>query len=307
MPDASYWNTLETCFQAIVDAVRADVHTAMQQTGLSSVKSHWSHLIHALSIHPHPLDAARLERRNPYNAPKRLRESLQILAARGYLKPVGAGRFALTDQALAAIEVVVNAQRDAFARLDAATLPAAELAYLRDLLRRLCDAARSQAFPHPGFDDMLGRAITDDQPLVEQIGRYFSLIAALREDAHAAGWRALTPKFDGIGWQTLTCVWRGDLTDPQALAEGLASRGYSEADYRAALKKLVKAGWLKPDPQSGTYEITPAGRAVRERAEATTDALFFSAWDALSPDEHAHLRDALMALAAQCAQNAPGG
>jgi hypothetical protein len=52
---------------------------------------------------------------------------------------------------------------------------------------------------------------------------------------------------------------------------------------RHDLQDLVTRGWVKEE--SGKYQITPAGKKIREDVETETERLFFQPWSCLNESE----------------------
>jgi hypothetical protein len=115
---------------------------------------------------------------------------------------------------------------------------------------------------------------------------------AYRDDAHLAAWQELD--VDGREWETVTYVWRGEGRAAAELAEKLAFRGYSDADYQAALIDLVERGWLKREGEE--FRLNDAGYAARQAAEEKTDEYFYAPWDVLDEAEIAELQRLLLAF-----------
>lgn len=285
----------------VVDPATKD---AVQHSDFSGVSGHWYHLVQAVNIVPEPISVKRVGFRAPYTNPKRVRESLQILAAMGFLRPAGHNLYVATDKAQQNVDLVTQAQRWAFSQLDRQTLSEAQLGRIRDLLQRIAAAADAvTAPPHPAYDDVRRRAITPQQPLIEQIARYLNVLSAFRDDCHVQSW--LVHEVEGVVWEALTLLWEGRARSADDLEEALPYRGYTYRDFSAALKKLVKLGWAV-EVTAGQFDVTDAGRAVREDSERLTDDCFYAPWlQALDADERAELDGLLAALAERAAALVP--
>jgi len=291
---ADYWPQATLAFAAILAHIESPTQQAVQSSDLNSVSGHWYNLVQAVNIYPEPLTVKRLQSRLPYNAPKRLSEALQILTARGFLQPAGAQQFVATDRAKAAIDTVTQAQRRVFAGL--ITLPDAALIRLRDLLARLAAAVDAlDSVPHDSYDDARRRPITPEQPLIEQVARYLSVLEQFRSDTHVAAWKAHTS--EAICIEALTLLWHGQAHNAESLEEALPYRGHTVRDYENALKRLVKMGWVTVD-EAGAYRISEAGRIVREQIEMQTNAHFFAPFATLSDTERDELNTLLESLRA---------
>jgi DNA-binding MarR family transcriptional regulator len=102
-----------------------------------------------------------------------------------------------------------------------------------------------------------------------------------RDDAHTAAWLPLG--VTGPAWEALTRVWRDEAHTAAALVERAPNRQVTAEEYEDALQGLAGRGWLEATADG--YRLTPAGRQVREEAEAATDRLFYAGWAGVSDDE----------------------
>ncbi len=53
--------------------------------------------------------------------------------------------------------------------------------------------------------------------------------------------------------------------------------------YAADLLGLANQGWVREE--AGTYQVTEAGKKIRDEAEALTDKYFFAPWSSLNESE----------------------
>jgi hypothetical protein len=88
----------------------------------------------------------------------------------------------------------------------------------------------------------------------------------------------------GEAWELFTCLWRGEVKSLDEAAEKLAFRGHPRETYQSALGDLIGRGWVRATGE-GAYEVTDAGRQVREAAEAATDRNFYTPWQVLDASE----------------------
>lgn len=119
-------------------------------------------------------------------------------------------------------------------------------------------------------------------------------------------------------WHALTLLreWRGDAHVALLLGEGIggcealvlhtlcggpdaqvlqATRGWSDAEWSAAVDRLVESGWVYDG------SATPAGVALRERVERRTDELDAAAWTALGVQRTERLRALVRPLSVELA------
>lgn len=114
----------------------------------------------------------------------------------------------------------------------------------------------------------------------------FHAVTLLREhrgDAHVA---ALTLEgYDAVE-ALVTHLASGELALPPSLLQG--TRGWSDDEWEAGQERLRRRGHLDP---SGDLTLTEAGRAARDRVEASTDAAALGPWSALSDPDIDRLRE----------------
>jgi hypothetical protein len=114
----------------------------------------------------------------------------------------------------------------------------------------------------------------------------FHAVTLLREhrgDAHVA---ALTLEgYDAVE-ALVTHLASGELALPPSLLQ--ATRGWSDDEWEAGQERLRQRGHLDP---SGDLTLTDAGRAARDRVEASTDAAALGPWSALSDPDIERLRE----------------
>lgn len=239
-----------------------------------------------------PMTVERMRERIPYMSAAAVREQLDASVERGMLESDAAG-YRLSQAGRSFVVDLVD-RINAGLRERATDIPQAER--LVELLGRQVEAICAA----PGIEapSILGSRSFDPGPSAsapERLRRYLQDLNAWRDDAHVAAWRQ--HESDGHAWEVFSHVWGekvwGDpVTDAAQAAEKLGFRGYSEADYGAALEGLRERGWLERD-DSG-YRISAAGRSLREAAEVATDHHFFGPWQ-LSASEADELRQLLKA------------
>lgn len=288
---SDFWPLTWETLQALTACYGPAIDRAAEAVGIP-FGQWYGWLMAARIFEPDPISAARLSVRAAYTNPAlhqaRLEQGVQL----GLLAPAGPGEYHLTNAGHAAVQSLIAAAYAAMAPLQ--PLPAADLERLLALLRRLVEASLAAPEP-PGkwclriarHYDPYGKAGP-----VPQLDQYLSDLAAYRDDAHLASWRPLG--VTGQAWETLTHLWREDLTTLEDLcARHCAYRGYSCESYAAVLDDLIARGWASG--QYGAYRLTEAGRAVRDEAEAATDRAFFAPWACLHEAELAELRRLLAA------------
>lgn len=254
-------------------------------------------LVQAAEFDPEPLSVVNLRVRDVYASARIVQALLELMASEGWFDRIDGApdTYHLTAAGRAALDHLLEESRAAIAGL--APLPAADLARLEGLLRRIVEASLASDDP-PGvwcLAHSRGRAPDESAPPLLKITQYFGDFNAFRDDAHMAAWQPLA--VEGYVWEAFSFVWRGDAGSPEALFEQLAYRGYSRAEYAAALGELARRGWVEPDPDPpGSYRLTGEGRTVRDEAERRTDDYFYAPWSYLDEGEVAEVRHLLLQL-----------
>ena len=251
----------------------------------------WYLLVVGHDFEPEPVSAEIFALRSPYSDPGVFADNLAALAEQGYYEALGDGRYCIADRGHEAIDVVMTAFNDKVAEVK--PLPEADMNRIISLMQRLVEGAL--AAPEPAEKPILtvNRASDpgpDGAPMM-RILQYAADLGSFRDEIHMAAWQTLD--VSGPAWEALTLVWRDEANSAATLAEQRQARRISEEGYAAALQSLVEKGWLAPAGDDGVFEITEAGRSVRQHAEDETDRMYYVAWQALNEAEIAELGDLL--------------
>ena len=249
----------------------------------------------AQAAEPEPLGVAQLLARTPYMSAAAARRQLDAAAERGLLESAPDG-FRVSPSGRAFLASITQIPTAALAELEG-QLPGVER--LAELLGG--QVAAICAAPGIACPALTGSRRFDPGPdasALQRLRRALIDLNSWRDDAHVAAWRA--HETEGHAWEAFSHVWAentwGDpIRSAAEAAEKLGSfRGYAAADYAAALDRLVARGWLEsrgPDE----YQLTEAGRHLRQQAETATDQLYFAPMT-LSPAESSELLDHLSQL-----------
>lgn len=266
-----------------------------QEAGLEWSDIHMSQMAAAAAAGPEgALTLAFLQDRVPYASPESQAEQARGAAQRGLLDEGEDGAWRLSAKGEALIEGLNETVRDALTGL---SLPAAEAERAAELLsRQVAGACRDAPCRTPSLDGSRSFDPGPDAPAPLRLRRYLNDLRAYRDDAHVAAWRETG--VDGRTWEAFSHVWGeqvwGEPVHSAAeAAEKLGFRGYDQAAYGEALDRAVDEGWLSREGE--TYELSAAGRALRESVEAETDRNFYAPWH-LDEADAAALRGALDAL-----------
>ena len=251
----------------------------------------------AVSFAPNPLTVQDLIARTPYMSVAQAESNLEDGVEDGVLAKVGEQAYKLTDAGTAIATAVPKMARELAAGLQ--PLPADDAEQLAGLLRAVVDTAVASNLPDK-TSILTSRKFDpgNDAPVVERIRRYLNDLAAYRDDAHVAAWRAYG--LDGHEWEAFShvhgeFVFDDPVTNGEELAEKLSGfRGYDAAAYDEALQKVAALGWLQNG--DGKYAVTEKGNEIRTAVEAETDRLFFVPWATVSDEDAAEMQTLLTSL-----------
>ena len=247
-------------------------------------------LIQAAEFDPEPLSVARLRVRDIYASERIVAALLEVMAAERWFDRRGDDYHLRAEGRAVLDRIRANRSR----RLSALPLPAEPMTRLERALRDVIDRSLAAGDP-PGTWSLAHsrrRAPADDAPPAEKLFQYVADINAFRDDCHMAAWR---PRgMAGYVWEAFGLVADGTGPTADALFQALPYRGYSVADYAAALDDVAARGWVAPSNDG--WQATDAGRAVRAAAEERTDDAFYAPWAHLSAAEVLAIRDDIVTL-----------
>nr|MBC7245017.1 hypothetical protein [Chloroflexota bacterium] len=275
--------------QSALSALPRPSDTAEMLHNAGLLPAEWDMLVSSYLCEPPP-SVDLLAEWLPYTAPQLCKARLTALLEKGFLQALNEQECLLTDRAVELIETWVERKRAQLAAQ--APLPWRDLRQLAHLLSRIVQAALA-APPPPHKIHLLGNqrlAPSADAAPMMHIDQSLTDLLWFRDDAHIAAWRE--HGFDGPSIEVLTLVWRGEATDLDGLSAMLSEqRGYSRQDYARVVARLQARDFVHVS--AAELSVTPAGRAVREEIESTTDRYFMFPWTALLPIEVRQLRDLL--------------
>lgn len=248
----------------------------------------------AYQLDPRPLSTELYCDRTPYTNPAVVPGLLADTAEAGYLERTGKQAYLVSEQGRSAVE---SLHRAFYSRINQVNqFPGEKLAELAELLSRLVEAA-AQGDQIPDGAKFCLAASHNGHPQVEpaslaQIDQLLDDLNAFRDDAHVAAWKPAG--VDGLTWETLSFIWNREALTAEKLVERLSYRNYPVNAYQSALDDLAARGWIAGESEG--YQVTDAGRTVREDAESETNKIYFKSWDVLGKDELERLADLLMEL-----------
>jgi hypothetical protein len=115
----------------------------------------------------------------------------------------------------------------------------------------------------------------------------FGELAAYRDDMHIGAWQA--HQIEGHAWDMFDQIYNENALTFDELYEKLKGRELPAEIYVQDLRELIKRGWITQSKNE--YQITPAGKKIREDVEALTENYFFAPWSCLSEKELGDLQN----------------
>ena len=296
--DASFYDLTQTLWGAFAGAMGAarareseppPPAPPMLQLRAGLAESPAWFLMQAAEFDPEPLTVERLRVRDVYASERIVAALLDLMAGEKWFDRQG-DEYALRFEGRATLERIHANRTRWLAALP--LLPAA------GRLRRRFESliAASLVAPDPPGVWCLAlsrrRAPVAGESTAAHLFQYVADINAFRDDCHMAAWRPLGVA--GHVWEAFGLVADGTAPTAGALFDALAYRGYSEADYAAALAELAGRGWVSAGPDG--HAVTDDGRAARQQVEQTTDAYFYAPWADLPAAEILEMRDDIESL-----------
>lgn len=284
------WPLLQAAMQAFTPHYRDAMQSVLTEVGFQGPD--WFMSFVAYGIDPEPLTAVHFHTCFPYANIENQKQNLALAAEHGFLEAAAPDSYRLTDKGRAGMQRFYADTGAAIASLE--PLPAADMQQLADLFGRIIAATEAAQEPahKPVFLMSRRTDIGRNAPPARRIDQYATDMLRYRDDVHIAAW--MSDGVDGRTWETLTTLWQDEAHTAAELANHLSNRNYDEAIYAAALQNLVQKGWA--EEADGAYQITEAGRKMREAAETRTDEYFFVGWSALNDEEQAQFETLLQQL-----------
>ena len=244
----------------------------------------------ARSEEPKPYTPDVVLERSPYSSRDIILERMAESMDRGVLDQVSLEVYTLSDKGRALAEAIPVAVVETAAAMQ--PIPQDQSERLALLLRQIVDDCLAAPEPdRPCLRRSRSYDMGPEAPVVERIRRYLGDLAAFRDDAHMAAWRAYG--VSGIEWDAFSHI-QGQYVfgEPVATAVDLTEKlgefhGYDSVAYEQALHAVAERGWLAGE--NGRYRTTPEGEQIRQAVEDETDRLFYTPWS-LSQAELADMR-----------------
>jgi len=247
-------------------------------------------MVQAAEFDPEPLTVENLRRRDIYASERIVGALLELLAGELWLVRRGES-YQLTELGRDILAQMRERSISLLGLLEV-PLPDQQLNRLESLLSRLIEAGLTSA-DQPGvwcLAHSRRRAPGAEATPLQKISQYISDCNAFRDDAHMAAWQP--HGLSGQAWEAFAFVSAGTAHSAETVYQQLPFRGYAPAEYQAALDNLVTRQWLRTDA-AGHYQVTDAGKAMREQTERLTDEYFYAPWTTLSHSEIVAVKDLL--------------
>ena len=248
----------------------------------------WMLLLAALTFEPEDITPSHLMVRGPYTSSDQYLTRLEHVAEKGFLLRVSIGRFNLSPEGREAAFEFIKGVREAM--VSAKLLPTQESLILAEMLERLVNNCLDTPPPPDTWSITLSHklmpAIDPPMPFIEQA---ISCLSAYRDDAHLASWQS--SGLSAIALESMTLIWRGQVSTLDELTEKLSFRGHPQEVYIVALAELRARSYLSG--YRNVLRLTEEGKMFRDSVEAKTDQYFFSPWTCLTEADKSKMAEIL--------------
>ncbi len=298
------WPLCGEVSQATYTATRPFVNPIINETGLTQPRVVHTLLL-ARAVEPDAISPERIGRRYPYGVLAGWAQAMGILAERQLLEAQGDGSYRLTPGGRAITTRILKefyAGLAGIEKLIEGGYPAADADRLAALLDQIVTACLNAPIDRSSLKDSHSLAPNGDAATLARIDQALDDLNAFRDDAHLAAWQPLG--VTGQAWELFTFLWRGEVKNAAEMAEKATFHGHSREAYQSALGDLIGRGWVRTasDAEGRAFEVTEAGRKIREEAEVVTDRNFYTPWLVLSAADANDVRDLLTRLKMALAQ-----
>ncbi len=289
MDNHHLWKNLTEAWRALTSRFEPAVEQYGEEKGVSLRT--WSLLLAVYKFEPEITTPAHFLVRVPYTSADVYMERLETAVRQGWLEQGVAGGYQLTSAGRAATFDIMDAARKAMARHNPlAEKDSQQLAGYTDKLVKAC--LETPPPPDTWSIKLSRKLMPEAQPAMPFIEQGFSCLEAYRDDAHLASWQA--SGLSAMGLETLTLLWRGEVSSLDDICTALAHRGHPCKVYQLAIQELRERGLISGN--AGQLAVNGKGRVFRNHVEEDTDALFFAPWNCFDEKERAEFTGLVVKL-----------
>jgi hypothetical protein len=278
MDNHQLWKVAEEALSALTDRYEPSAEICCAEHGLN--RREWGLLLAVYTFEPEEATPAHLMVRGPYTSADTYLQRLRGLAEKKLLEEIDSGRFRMTDESRKTMLKIAEDIREVMAHFD--PLPPSDSGRLAILLDRIVQASMSTPPPPDTWSISLSYkllpALNPPMPFTEQA---LSCLSAYRDDAHLAAWQR--SGLSAMALESLTMLWRGEITTLDDLCKKLTHRGHPCQVYVTVLGELRERGLITGPDQSPW--LTGTGRVFRNEIEEDTDRFFYTPWSSLEKAE----------------------
>ncbi len=277
-----YWMKIEARFDPAIKSMVADSNLDIRG---------WMLLIAVLTFEPENTTPSHLLVRGPYTSSDNYLARLENAADKGYLVDMSNGSFRLSAEGRKAVLNFINVARQTMTAAD--LLPTEDADILSEMLERLVRKCLETPPPPNTWSLSLSyKLMPAAEPAMPFIEQAISCLSAYRDDAHLASWQS--SGLSAIALESMTLIWRGQVSTLDELTEKLSFRGHPEKVYADALAELREHNYLSIFRK--VLRLTNEGKLFRERVEELTDQYFFAPWTCLTQAEKRRMAQILNAV-----------
>lgn len=225
-----------------------------------------------------PITTAKFMKMFPYGLARLNEECFASAVRQGYLILDTESGYSPTETGMNVAQKIWRQAGISLANLK--PMPKGNLQRILDYLERLVEA--SMATPQPPSHFYLSHKKKNYQQFgtvypLENYVVLFGELAAYRDDMYIAAWQAY--QIEGHSWDMFDKFYSGESLTIDGLYAKLKRRGLPQEIYTQDLQELIERGWVIE--RANEYQITPAGKKVREDVEVETERFFFAPWSCL--------------------------
>jgi len=286
MDDHLLWNLMRESWIKIEASFDSEIKPIVAESDLNIRE--WMMLIAALTFEPEDTTPSHLLVRGPYTSSEQYLSRLENAADKGYLENQSNGSYHLSDKGRAAALDFIKTARNA---MEAAKLiTGADAQKLVEMLERLVENCLATPPPPNTWSINLSyKLMPAKEPSMPFIEQAISCLSAYRDDAHLASWQS--SGLSAIALESLTLIWRGQVSTTDQLTEKLSFRGHPDKMYLDALAELRSHDYISGF--QNVLRLTEEGKLFRDRVEANTDHYFYAPWSCLNTDEKEQMAEIL--------------